>query len=96
MQPSLFTAGPRFSGPCFDPRFDQDRLTKQIGRVYNVMSDGKWRTLRELAAETGDPEASCSAQIRHLRRARFGAYTVDRRTRGDRSQGLYEYRLVVP
>jgi hypothetical protein len=95
MQPSLFSTAPAFSGPCFDPRFDQDRLTKQIGRVYAVMSDGKWRTLHELSAATGDPEASCSAQLRHLRQKRFGAYTVERRASGDRANGLFVYRLTV-
>jgi hypothetical protein len=99
MQPDLFSTSPRFAGVEYDPAFDQARLTKQIGRVWTVMSDGRWRTLRELSEATarfsraGDPEASCSAQLRHLRRPKFGAYTVHRRARGDRSTGLYEYRL---
>jgi hypothetical protein len=95
MQPSLFSQSPRFDGPSFDPQFDQDRLTKQIGRVFDVMSRGQWMTLRELAAATGDPEASCSAQLRHLRKPRFGSYVIERRHRGDRQAGLYEYRLVA-
>jgi hypothetical protein len=93
MQPDLFSTSPRFAGVEYDPAFDQERLTKQIGRVWALMSDRHWRTLREIAAATGDPEASCSAQLRHLRKRKFGAYVVDRRVRGERSTGLYEYRL---
>jgi hypothetical protein len=96
MQPDLFTRLPHFDGPDYSPEHDQARLTGQILRVYAVMSDGKWRTLRELAAATGDPEASCSAQLRHLRRQKFGAHSIEKRARGDRSRGLWEYRLVVP
>lgn len=84
----------RFDGACYDPAYDDARLTKQLGRVYACMADGTWRTLEEIAAHTGDPAASVSAQLRHLRKDRFGAYTVDRRPRGDRSHGLFEYRVT--
>lgn len=56
------------------------------------MKDGSWHTLPEIAAGTGDPEASISARLRDLRKPRFGSYVVDRRRR---SQGLFEYRLRV-
>lgn len=85
----------RFNGPAYEKATDQGRLTGQILRVFSLMCDGKWRTLVEIARETRDPEASISAQLRHLRKARFGSHTVERRNRGDREQGLYEYRLVV-
>ena len=83
----------RFNGPEYVPAFDQTRLTGQILRVYDCMKDGIWRTLDELHGATGDPHASISAQLRHLRKERFGSHTVDRRARGDRSRGLFEYRL---
>jgi hypothetical protein len=57
------------------------------------MKGGQRRTLNELADLTGDPHTSVSAQMRHLRKPRFGSYTVERRRRGD--GGLYEYRLLV-
>jgi len=57
------------------------------------MSDGDWRTLSEIGEATGDPVASVSAQLRHLRKRRFGAYIVDKRSRGDRALGLFEYRV---
>ena len=89
-----FPAGvARFNGDVYDPVYDDERLTKQIGRVWDAMIDGRWRTLAEIEALTRDPQASISAQLRHLRKPRFGAYLVDKRPRGDRSSGLFEYRV---
>lgn len=85
----------RFEGAVYNPAFDQDRLTKQVGRVWACMSDGAWRTLDEIAHATGDGQASVSAQLRHLRKPAFGAYVVSKRPRGDRSLGLWEYRVIV-
>lgn len=86
----------RFAGATYDPAFDDARLEKQLGRVYDCMIDGRWRTLTEISHTTRDPEASISAQLRHLRKPRFGSYLVERRHRGDRAAGLYEYRLHKP
>lgn len=96
-EPDLFTylaKKPDFNGPAYDPEHDKDRLTKQIGRVYSFMIKGGWHTLDEIAQVTGDPPASISAQLRHLRKERFGSYIVERRSRGERSHGLFEYRLL--
>jgi hypothetical protein len=96
MQAQLnFDAPPRFNGPCYDAATDNARLTGQILRVFNLMRDGQWRTLREIAETTGDPESSISAQLRHLRKQRFGSHVVEKRNRGDRSIGLFEYRLTL-
>jgi len=48
--------------------------------------------LRQISDETGDPESSVSAQLRHLRKPRFGAHTVEREYIQD---GIYKYRLVI-
>ena len=40
-----------------------------------------WMTLKELAAKTRYPEASISAQLRHLRKPEFGGYVVEKRRR---------------
>ncbi len=82
-----------FDGPCYIPAYDQKRLVGQIKRIYQCMSDGAWRTLGEIEAVTGDPQASISAQLRHLRKSRFGAHEVEKRARGERSRGLWEYRV---
>ena len=92
--PSLFDVAPRFNGPSFVPAFDQARLKNQLGRVFDTMRDGVWRTLQEIADERGDPQASISAQLRHLRKPRFGSYTIEKRRRGLPEHGLYEYRLL--
>ena len=73
---------------------DNERLISQLVRVFNVMHDGKWRTLKELSELLHAPEASLSAALRSLRKAKFGSHTVNRRPRGDRKNGLYEYQLV--
>ena len=85
---------PEFDGADYDPATDKDRLANQLGRVYDCMKDSAWRTLEEIHAKTGDPVASISAQLRHLRKPRFGTYCVERRHRGDPGQGLYEYRVL--
>jgi hypothetical protein len=86
---------PRFDGATYDPAADDARLSGQLCRIWDVIADGGWHTLGEIAAATGDPEASISAQLRHLRKPRFGHHTIERRTRGLREHGLYEYRLIV-
>lgn len=81
----------RFDGKAYVPARDDIRLTGQLRRIYALMKDGKWRSLRQIAEATGDPESSASAQLRHLRKERFGAHTIERRYVAG---GLFEYRLV--
>ena len=98
-QLNLFPARPafvhplRFNGPAYDPDKDAARLTGQIKRVYDLMQDGKWRSLAEIEAGTGDPQASISAQLRHLRKPRFGGYAVDRERRDGDGGGTWIYRV---
>lgn len=84
------TAHTHFNGADYVPARDNTRLTKQLLRVFAAISDGAWHTLAALAATTDDPPASVSAQLRHLRKARFGGYIISRRHVG---HGLYEYKL---
>lgn len=86
----------RFNGPEYIAADDRARLTGQICRVRSLMLDHAWRTVSEISAVTGDPEPSVSAQLRHLRKPRFGAYIIERQSRGDRKRGLFEYRLLSP
>jgi hypothetical protein len=81
-----------FDGETFDPALDGARLTGQLARVYELMSDGAWRTLRDIARDAGGTEAAVSARLRDLRKARFGGHTVERR-RVPGASGLWEYRV---
>jgi hypothetical protein len=57
-----------------------------------------WLTLEELARKTSFPPASISAQLRHLRKAAYGGWIVEKRPRiwepglGDGAR-VWEYRL---
>lgn len=82
----------RFDGSDYEPTRDDARLTGQLLRVWNVVRGGHWRTLREIADMTGDPESSISAQLRHLRKPRFGGHQVEKEYVGN---GLYRYRLIA-
>lgn len=85
----------RFNGSDYVPALDRARLTGQIERIYHAIKDGKWRTLREIQELTGDPEASISAQLRHLRKERFGGHTLNKQRRGEPKNGLFEYQLII-
>jgi hypothetical protein len=82
----------RFDGATYDPERDCVRLTGQYLRIWNVMSDGLFRTLSAIAKETGDPEASISARLRDFRKERFGSHEIEREYLGS---GLYQYKLIV-
>ena len=82
----------RFDGADYVASRDNQRLGKQLDRVVWAMQDEMWHTLGAVARMTGDPEASVSAQLRHLRKPRFGGHTVERRYM---SNGLYEYKLIL-
>lgn len=80
-------------GATYSPRKDRAPLNAQAQRVWDVLAGGRWLTLAEIAAETGDPEASVSARLRDFRKPKFGEHEVSRRRRADHR--VWEYRLVV-
>lgn len=80
-----------FNGSDYDHTRDAPRLTDQLQRVYDCLSDNRWHSLEDIAQCTGDPTPSISAQIRHLRKARFGGWEVEKEYQGN---GLYLYRLT--
>ena len=100
-QEDLFGAGytpwkfpsisPDFDGETYEPKLDKVRLTGQLGKVFRLMEDGKYRTLREIADSIGGSEAGVSARLRDLRKDKFGAHTII----GERSSvsGLWIYRM---
>ena len=83
---------PRFDGDDYVPARDDARLGSQYDRIFALMRDRAWRSLAAIEQATGDPPASISAQLRHMRKARFGGHVVNRRYLGD---GRYEYQLIV-
>ena len=72
-------------------RLDQSRLTGQLRRVYDLMSDGEWRTLAQIAQLIGGSEAGVSARLRDLRKPHCGRLAV---LRIKLSNGLWAYKLV--
>ena len=84
-----------FAGADYTPTADDLRLKGQLARIFDVMRDGQWRTLEELAEQAHAPAASASAQLRNLRKEPAGSHTIEKRSRGARNVGLYEYRLLV-
>jgi len=93
-QTGLFDRPTRTFGPAYDPQKDGPRLRRQHEVIRDLMLDGLWRSLPEIALATGYPEASISAQLRHLRKERFGSYEMTKRRRSD--GGLYEYHVEPP
>ena len=77
-----------FLGETFDRKRDGARLNAQERRVFECMRDGEWRGLRDIAALTGDPEASVSARLRGLRK---DGHKVEREYAGC---GLWQYKLT--
>lgn len=79
-------------GETYDRARDLSRLNAQCADVYHYMKHGEWRTLADISANTGHPEASVSARLRDLRKSHLGGFTVERRYI---AKGLYHYRLVL-
>ena len=82
----------RFDGSDYVHKRDGIRLTGQLERVFDVMKSGQWISLRELSDRAKCPEASASAQMRNLRKERFGGFEVEKKYT---HLGLFLYRLKV-
>ncbi len=78
-------------GETYEPERDLVRLNKQCGSVFDLMQDGRWRTLKQISEACQAPETSVSARLRDLRKTKFGMWNVERRRV---SQGLHEYRVA--
>lgn len=87
-------------GPSYEEAKDGARLHSQMDQIREIMLSasecGNWHTLGEIERLTGFPQASVSAQLRHLKKQEFGAYILEKRPRGQRYRGLWEYRLLRP
>lgn len=85
----------RFGGETYSPEHDKLRLTTLMHRVHELMLDGNWRTLSTIAKECRGSEASVSARLRDLRKAKFqDRYPCGDVERRRKDGGLYEYRVL--
>jgi hypothetical protein len=80
-----------FDGETYEPPRDHVRLRGQMQKVYDLMRDGRWRTIPEITAEVGGTPQSISARLRDFRKSKYGARQVERRSIG---AGLFTYRLL--
>jgi len=84
-------------GPAYDEDLDGERIRTQLDHIRAFMLSFRekdaWWTLGEIAHATRYPEASVSAQLRHLRKERFGSYVVQKRRRA--GAGTWEYRVSM-
>lgn len=77
-------------GPAYVKSLDGKRIKKQHEVIRDFMLGNGWKTLSEIETVLGYPQASISAQLRHLRKDRFGGFTVDKRRR---TVGTWEYHV---
>jgi hypothetical protein len=82
-------------GPAYDPDLDGGRVKNQMDviRDYMLGTFPRFKTLAEIQGALNYPQASISAQLRHLRKGQFGGYRVEKQRR---SKGLWEYRVSRP
>ena len=86
-----------FGGDTVEP-VDERRLNTQLYWVYEIMYDGKWRTIKDIGYiiranhNVSVMQTSISARLRDFRKNKFGGHTVNRNNLGD---GLFEYQLIV-
>ena len=82
----------------------RERVLTQLDVVRQVMllaaQYDSWMTLEELAHRTRYPEASISAQLRHLRKPENGGFVVEKRrrlwaesTRPSARERVWEYQM---
>lgn len=85
---------PHFPSEAYDPELDYGRLTAQMRRLWAVIVDGRWHTLAELEQAADGPQGSLSADLRSLRKPKFGGFVVARK-RVTEEGGTWAYRLVL-
>lgn len=84
-------------GPDYDEQIDGQRIKTQMEKIrdYVLGKYPDWVSLAEIETATEYPQASISAQLRHLRKSRFGGYVVEKQRRQS-DKGTWEYRAYKP
>jgi transcriptional antiterminator len=80
-----------FDGDDYDSDRDKERLTKQRDKIRMYMEGRNYLTVKEVAEVLNYPENSVSAQMRNLRKEKFGGRIVHREYFGN---GLYKFKLM--
>lgn len=64
---------PMTHGPDYNHSIDGARIQKQHEIIRDYMLESNcFHTLQQISQATGFPEASVSAQLRHLRKEKYG------------------------
>lgn len=71
---------------------DRKRIGRQLAAVRDLMLDGRWRTVQEIARVVPGAETALSARVRDLKNV-LGLKTASRRVRP--GSGLWEFRVVT-
>ena len=98
-QDEMFNVVPDFDGHHYEPKKDRYRLSGQIEKIFKFIQKHstdlfgmeKWMTVGEISVYTEFPEASISAQLRNLRKEKFGGHNIQGRYR--QFTRIFEYRL---
>ena len=92
---------PATFGPVYDVEIDGQRLRTQLEKLTDFMvycnSIDAWVSLAEIEQQTGIPQSSASAQLRHMRKREFGSHIVEKRRRETAAGGgggTWEYRVT--
>ena len=86
----------RTFGPAFEEEKDGKRIRTQMSviRAYMINLYPHWATLKEIENDLGYPQASISAQIRHLKKKQFGGHILEKKRRDSNGDGgTWVYRL---
>ena len=86
-----------FSGADYQPELDFKPLMDQFNRIKSLMMDGRARTVDEIISAIRVPGKidganAVQAQLRNMRKPKFGGYNVVRNRRNGTRES--EYRLI--
>ena len=83
-----------FDGETYDRAIDQKPMGAQLAAVYQLMKDGRYRTLYRIAQIVKGSETGISARLRDLRKEKFGGHKIERKRNWGKRTWLY--RIVPP
>jgi DNA-binding Lrp family transcriptional regulator len=90
---NLYIVPETYVKSAFKPILQENLKRRQVDLVFDLMADGRWRTLSEISKRLKQPIQSVSARLRDLRKDEYGGYEV-LRERSDKNR-TYLYKLVV-